>query len=372
MNVLIVNLGSSSLKWRVYQVGGEGTAAAQVIAGGVESWSSSHDIHEQVVQLLAKAPAIHMVGHRLVHGGLSGSQTRQLTPESLAQLDEAAMFAPLHMIPALALVRALFAIDPHLVQAAVFDTAFHQTLSKAASAYAVPEKWREEWGLRRFGFHGINVEYVVSRCHALFGRIPRRMIVCHLGSGSSITAVLDGISIDTTMGCTPLDGVTMSTRCGALDPGILLYLIRTRQMSVDELEEALYHRSGLAGLSGGSGDLREVLLAAQSGDVPASLAYAQLLLSYQRAIGSMAAVLGGIDALVFSGGIGEHNQRVRTDLASRLQFLGLRLDEDANRRERSQVRDDCLSLPTSSVLIGVMSADEEVMILRKIVDWCTS
>ncbi len=281
MDVLVVNAGSTSLK-------------LHVVRGG-----ASEPVDDFV-------PA-DAVGHRIVHGGPRLTAPRLVDTEVMRELDRLEEVAPLHNKPALtALFRAQDAL-PDVPHVAVFDTGFHRTLPEAASTYAVPERWREEWDVRRYGFHGISVQWSASQV-----QVPR-LVVCHLGGGCSVTAVRDGRSVDTTMGFSPLEGVPMATRSGSVDPGALLYLLRTGRLGAAELEEQLEHESGLAALSGGgSGDVREA----------SPLALDVFVHRVAAAVGAMAAACGGIDALVFTGGIGEHADDVRERIVERVSFLG--------------------------------------------------
>jgi acetate kinase len=246
------------------------------------------------------------VGHRVVHGG-DRSEPCVIDDALEAEIRDLAELAPLHNTAALAALERARAALPDVPHVAVFDTAFHRTLPPAASTYAIPARWREEWRIHRYGFHGISVQWVASQV-----RVPR-LVVCHLGGGCSITAVLDGRSVDTTMGFSPLEGVPMATRSGSVDPGALLYLLRTDKLTVDEVERALEHESGLAGLSGGgSGDVREA----------SEPAIAVFVHRVAGAVAAMASALGGLDALAFTGGIGEHATAVRDRIVERIRFLG--------------------------------------------------
>jgi acetate kinase len=240
------------------------------------------------------------VGHRVVHGGSRFVEPTPIDDDVIAGIEELRALAPLHNEPALAAIREAREALPDVPHAAVFDTAFHRTIPAHAATYAVPRRWREEWGIRRYGFHGLAVESVVHELRA------ERLVVCHLGGGCSITAVLRGESVDTTMGFTPLEGVPMATRSGSFDPGALLYLLRERGLSVDELDRALEHESGLAALGGL--------------DDPG--AFAVYTYAIAGAAARMAVALGGLDALAFSGGVGENRADVRDAVAERLGFLG--------------------------------------------------
>ena len=240
------------------------------------------------------------VGHRVVHGGARFRDPVRIDEEVVAAIRELSTLAPLHNRPALAAIEQAREALPHVPHVAVFDTAFHATIPEPAATYAIPSRWREEWGVRRYGFHGLAVESVAEQV-----RVPR-LVVCHLGGGCSVTAVLDGRSVDTTMGFSPLEGVPMATRSGSVDPGALLYLLRERGLSVEELDSSLEHESGLAALGG----LEE------------PLGFAVYTYRIAQAAAAMAVAVGGLDALAFSGGVGENRADVREAIAGLLGFLG--------------------------------------------------
>ena len=246
------------------------------------------------------------VGHRVVHGGDRFDAPARIDEELERAIEALEPLAPLHNRAALDGIRRAREALPEVPHVAVFDTAFHRTMPPAASTYAVPRRWREEWSVHRYGFHGINVQWVASQVRV------RRLVVCHLGGGCSVTAVRDGRSVDTTMGFSPLEGVPMATRSGSVDPGAVLYLLREGRLSQEELERQLEHESGLAGLSGGSGDVREA----------SPLALDVFVHRVAAAVAAMAAACGGLDALAFSGGIGEHAGDVRERIVERVRFLG--------------------------------------------------
>ena len=292
MVVLVVNAGSTSLKLSVV---GEDDAS-------------------EPVESLAAAPAgIDAVAHRVVHGGPRFREPAVIDADVERELAALVELAPLHNAPALkALAEARCAL-PDVPHVAVFDTAFHATIPDFASTYAVPARWREEWGIRRYGFHGLSVQWAAEQ-------VPvARLVVCHLGGGCSVTAVLDGHSVDTTMGFSPLEGVPMATRSGSIDPEIVLHLLRARELQLEEVERALEQESGLLGLSGSSARVEEL----EASDDPAAR-LALNVFTYRVACGvaAMAAALGGIDALVFTAGIGERSERVRGEVCERLRFLG--------------------------------------------------
>ena len=281
MDVLVVNAGSTSLKLHLVR-GDESRAVDDFVAADA-------------------------VGHRVVHGGRRFVGPALVDDEVERAIDELSALAPLHNRPALEQIRRAREALPGVPHVAVFDTAFHRTMPSAASTYAIPERWREEWDVHRYGFHGISVQWVVSQVEA------ERLVVCHLGGGCSVTAVRAGRSVDTTMGFSPLEGVPMATRSGSVDPGALLYLLRERLLTEEELADALEHESGLASLSGGgSGDVREA----------SSLALDVFVHRVAAAVAAMAASCGGIDVLAFTGGIGEHADSVRERIVERVRFLG--------------------------------------------------
>jgi acetate kinase len=279
--VLVVNAGSTSLK--LHLVTGD---EAEPIDGFVPAAA---------------------VGHRVVHGGARFRDPVVIDEDVKEAIRELIPLAPLHNPPALRGIEEAQAALPAVPHVAVFDTAFHATMPEEATRYAVPERWLG-WGIRRYGFHGLSVEWAASQV-----RVPR-LVVCHLGGGSSVTAVLDGRSVETSMGFSPLEGVPMTTRSGSIDPGALLYLLRERGLSVEELDQALEHESGLAALSGTSGDVREL--------DPDGIALAVYVHRVAAAVAASAAALGGIDAIAFTGGIGEHSALVRDRIRARLEFLG--------------------------------------------------
>jgi acetate kinase len=319
-----------------------------------------------VLERLRSLPTPDAIGHRLVHGGLRFRETVRLDDATRKALADLAEIDPLHTGKALELIEAAVEAFPDLPQIAAFDTTFHATIPEAAAVYAIPYEWTREWGLRRLGFHGLSVAYAVRRAGEILGKGPSRMIVCHLGSGCSVTAVENGRSVDTTMGFTPLEGVMMGTRSGSVDPGLLLYLERQHGQDAAGLEDALNQRSGLLGVSGISGDLRKVLEAADAGNDRAKLAYGIFVHTLRRAVGAMSGVLGGVDALVFTGGIGEHSARVRQDVAAALAFSGLTLDEAKNGAGISEDPDAEISAAGAAVRALVITAREDLSVLAEV------
>ena len=361
MRLLILNAGSSSLKYSVIDAVDE-----RVWMQGQSSEGQS--VRAVVDEVRSRWPLQPMGGiegvvHRVVHGGTRFTQAVRVTPEVRSGLNELNELAPLHNPPSLAIIDAAMTLLPGVPHVAVFDTAFHATLPPEAFTYPLPGEWTARWGLRRFGFHGLSHAYGAERAVQMLNRPAdgARVIVAHLGSGASVTAIRDGRSIDTSMGLTPLEGLMMGTRSGSVDPGLLLHLQLRCGVSAEELEHALNHSSGLLGVSGVSADMREVAEASHGGDSRASLAMAIFAHRARQAIGAAAATLGGVDALVFTGGIGEHSGEVRAAVCEGLACVGLDIDLDAN---ASAQPDALISTTASRAAILVITAREDLMMAR--------
>ena len=352
--VLILNTGSSTFKWALL------SDDERFLGTGSEEWEAEDALTRkaQIEARLRAIPPCRAVGHRIVHGGLAFEDSVVVNDAVRREFEKLLTLDLLHMRPALCALDAARDAFPQALHVAAFDTAFHRTLSKAAAGYALPTEWTQRWGLRRFGFHGLSVSWSVDWVRQHLQPVPRRLVVAHLGSGCSVTAVLDGRSIDTSMGFTPLEGLMMGTRSGSVDPGLLLHLQTHLGVTALELEDVLTNRSGLLGVSGVSADMREVLKAADGGNSNAWLAYDRFVFCARRAVGAAAGVLGGIDALVFTGGIGEHNARVRHDVAA--AFDGLELDEHAAADE------GLISSSRSRVRAVVVKAREDLVLLREV------
>jgi len=315
----------------------------------------------------ASAPGrVHLVGagHRVVHGGERFTASVLVDDEVIAAIRSSSHLAPLHNPANLAGIEAVRAVRPGLAQVAVFDTAFHQTMPPAAFRYAVPEPWYTQYGVRRYGFHGTSYRFVTERAAALLGRplTELRLVAAHLGNGCSVAAVRDGASADTTMGLTPLEGLVMGTRSGDVDPGIFGYLAERARLTIDELNDALYTASGLQGLSGVSNDMRTVEGAAAEGNERARLALEVFVHRLAKAIAGMVVGLERLDALVFTGGIGENSALIRSQVLARLGFLGLIEDAEANARNGRDTQGR-ISL-AGPVVAMVVPTDEELMIAR--------
>ncbi|MBY8880719.1 acetate/propionate family kinase [Actinacidiphila acidipaludis] len=318
--VLVLDAGSSSLHITLF-----GTDTARIARDDVER-PPGPGTPQQLREFLARGPTPSAVGHRLVHGGPRLTEHTLIDGPVRASLQEAASLSPLHMPPAIAVVDAARELLPNIPHVACFDTAFHAELPAAAYQYAVPEKWRVHYGLRRYGFHGLSYAWSLARTADVLGRPADalHLVIAHLGGGCSACAVRDGRSVDTTMGLTPLEGLVMSRRSGSIDPGALVWLQRQHGLSAAEIEETLQRHSGLLGLSGTSGDTRHLVRARAEGDTSAQGALAAFVHSCCRGIAAMAASLDHLDALVFTGEIGEDQPEVREEICTRLSVLGVR------------------------------------------------
>jgi acetate kinase len=308
----------------------------------------------------AGLPKVEAVGYRVVHPGARLDRHQRITDEVMKDLEEAVAFAPLHDPAVIEVIKELMDRFPDVWHYACFDTVFHQTMPEAAMTYPIPMKYRER-GVRRYGFHGLSCESIVRQMKELDGGVPRRMVIAHLGSGCSVTAVVDGRSVDTTMGLTPTGGVVMGTRPGDLDPGLVLYLLR--QMEGDReaaLEKMLNHNAGMVALSGLPNDMKAVREAAAKGDARARLAVEIFTRSVKKAVGGFAALMGGVDAVVFAGGIGEHDARSREEILSGMENFGISMNSELNEAEGDALRR--VHASDSVTMVLVVPAEEDWMI----------
>jgi acetate kinase len=348
VRVLVVNAGSSTLKLRLLGPQDELLADEELPAGA------------DLTGVLSQMAGVDAVGHRVVHGGDRFSSAVRIDTGIEQALRELTELAPLHQPKSLAALDAVSAALPDVPAVACFDTAFHTTLDRGAATYALPREWRERWPLRRYGFHGLSHAYASRRAAELTG--ARRIVTCHLGAGASLAAVLDGRSVDTTMGFTPLEGLVMATRSGNVDAGLVLWLEVRHGISPLAMSEALEHNSGLAGLTG-SADMREVLARAGAGDDDAQLGLAVYLHRLRAAIAAMTAALGGLEALVFTGGVGERAPAVRVQAADGLAFLGVEVDAQANEAASG----DCeITADGARTRALVIAAREDLEIARQV------
>ncbi len=353
MRVLIVNAGSSSLKLRLLDDEDRILADRELAAPAARV--DAAELRAAVDGDLARPD---VVVHRIVHGGERFREAVLIDPAVEQSLRELTALAPLHQPKSLAALDDVARATPGVPVVACFDTAFHATLPPAAATYAVPLHWRERWGIRRYGFHGLSHAWVAQRAAAWLGeREALRVVSAHLGAGASLCAIRDGRSVDTTMGFTPLEGLVMATRSGSVDPGLVLWLQDSAGLSAPELARALEHESGLLGL-GGSADMRTIVERADAGDRRARLALDVYVHRLKAGVAAMAGALGGVDALVFTGGVGEHSARVRALAAAGLGFLGVELDTAAN---EAAAPDTDISASGASVQTLVVAAREDLV-----------
>lgn len=387
MEILVCNAGSSSLKFSLFEADGE-----QLLAEGGIDWATTPtrlllrrpgqpevrktlalrrhvDAIEVVLDELqagSSAPldgsvGVQAVGHRVVHGGGRYTAAVLITPDVERAIGELGDLAPLHNPASLEVIRRVEQLLPGVPQVAAFDTAFHATLPPAARTYPVPQKWTRDWGIHRYGFHGLSHSYCAGRAAEMVGRDDLRLVIAHLGNGASASAVRNGRCLDTSMGFTPLEGLMMGTRSGTVDPGLLLYLLQQKGLTAPQLDHALNQESGLLGLSGISSDMRRVL-AALPDNPDARLAIDVYVHRIRQTVGAMAATLGGIDGLVFTAGIGENATEIRERVCENLGCLGLELDRAANAVCRP---DADVAAPGSPARILVIATREDLSIVRE-------
>ncbi len=390
MNILVLNCGSSSVKYKLIEI-----KANKVLAeGGIEKIGlpdafikfkfgnekiqQDLDINDHVGAIksildnltskeygcIKDFKEIDAVGHRVVHGGEKFNKSVLINDEVIAKIKECYGIAPLHNPVNMAGIDAINEVIPEVPQVGVFDTAFHQTMPAKSYMYALPYKYYAEDGVRRYGFHGTSHRYVSQRVCEFLGVEPKgkKIITCHVGNGGSITAVKDGKSIDTSMGLTPTEGLMMGTRCGDVDPGALIFLMDKHNLSSKDMLNMVNKESGLAGVSGVSSDMREITTAAKQGNEKAILSlemYEQRITKY---VGAFAAEMGGVDIIVFTGGVGEHQSSTRANVCNPLRFMGVEIDDAAN--DANNGDEGIISTPNSAVKVVVIPTDEEYMIAK--------
>ncbi len=394
MKILVINAGSSSIKYQLIDMESEQVLAKGLcdrigIAGG----SFKHKVegredyrldvqmknHAEAVQLvldtlvskehgvIASRSEISAVGHRVLHGGEKFSGSVVIDKKVLATIEECCELGPLHNPHNLTGIRACEKLMPGVPQVAVFDTGFHQTMPDYAYLYALPYEYYEKYHIRRYGFHGTSHRYVSMRAAAMLGKKPEelRIVTCHLGNGSSIAAVKNGKCYDTTMGLTPLEGILMGTRCGSIDPAIVPLLMKKENLTPDQIDTIMNKKSGILGLTGGvTSDNRDIEEGARNGNKRYQLIESMLVHQLTKYIGGYAAAMGGVDAIVFAGGIGENNPHYRSRVADNLAFLGVRIDEAMNEKaKRTSVEYD-ISAPDATVKMLVIPTNEELMIAK--------
>lgn len=389
MKVLVVNAGSSSLKYQLIDMDNEsvlakgncdriGTTGCISHKAKGESYKKdidmpSHSVaFEVVVDALTKGELkvidsmdeISAVGHRVVHGGQIFKNSTVITDEVIKQIEELSVLAPLHNPAAVLGIKACINImGADVPQVAVFDTSFHSTLPDYAYMYSVPYEYYEKYGVRKYGFHGTSHKYVSNRCAEVMGKSidELKIVTCHLGNGCSISAVENGKCVDTTMGFTPVDGMMMGTRTGSVDPSVLTFIGEKENLSYEDINNICNKKSGLLGISGLSNDSRDVCDAADRGEYRSLLARNMQHYQVLKYIGSYIAAMGGVDAIVFTGGLGENNPGLRSKICNKLSFLGITCDEEVNDSYGKEVR---ISTPDSKVAVYVIPTDEEMVIAR--------
>lgn len=390
MNVLVINCGSSSLKYQLFNMTDESVLAKGLVERiGIEGSRLKHEVEgkdkvvievpmndhkEALSQVLAaithevhgavkSLDEIHHVGHRVVHAGEKFSESVVVDDEVLKALEECIEIAPLHNPPNIMGIRAIQELLPHVKNVGVFDTAFHQTMPKSAYVYALPYELYEENHIRRYGFHGTSHRYVTQRTAEILGKSVEelKLITCHLGNGASVAAIDGGKSVDTSMGFTPLEGLVMGTRCGDIDPQIIPYVMSKKNYSVDDINTMMNKQSGVLGISGVSSDFRDIEDAAAEGHERAQLALDIFHSRVRQYIGAYAATLGHVDAIVFTAGLGENGSESREEICKGLEFMGATLNAESN---KVRGKEAVVSTEDSKVKIMVVPTNEELMIAR--------
>ena len=358
MRVLVVNAGSSSLKVSLVD------EEDHVLVDREFEASDGRPDEKQMAAAIREMDGIEAIGHRVVHGGPRYQTSVRIDGDVIRYLVTISDLAPLHIPAALAAIAAAREVLPRVPAVACLDTAFHTRMPTQASTYAIPEEWRERYGIKRYGFHGFSHAYASRRAAQMLGRSPHnlRVVTCHLGAGASLAAVQGGRSMDTTMGFTPLEGLVMSTRSGTVDPGALFYLARHAHMSDLDMNDALDRASGLLALAG-TPDMREVLRLIEDGDERAELAFDVYIHRLRGLIGAMAAAMNGLDVLVFTGGVGENAAQVRAAAAAGLRFLGVEIDSVRN---TSLGPDNDISASGAAVPTLVIKAHEDIEVAREV------
>ena len=390
MNILVINAGSSSLKYQLLnpetgallakglceRIGIDGKFTYKPQVGGkkvLDAIDVAMPTHSEAIQAVLDAlvdaengvigsmKEIDAVGHRVVHGGEAFNKSVLITDEVMKAIEDCIPLAPLHNPANLTGIRACQKVMPGVPMVAVFDTAFHQTMPAKAYMYALPYEYYENDKVRRYGFHGTSHKYVAGRAAAMLGKKPEelKLISCHLGNGSSVTAVDGGKSVDTSMGFTPLAGLPMGTRAGDLDAGILQYVMNKYGLSIDEMLNVLNKKSGVEGLSGVSSDFRDLENAAAEGNEKASLSREKFAYEVKKYVGAYAAAMGGVDAIIFTAGVGENDKAIRAMVCKGLEYMGVKLDDEAN---SVRGKETVISTADSKVKVLLIPTNEELMI----------
>lgn len=389
MNVLVINCGSSSLKYQLIdskteavlakglceRIGIDGRLVYQKAGGDKEITESAMPTHKEAIQMVLHAlvnektgaikslDEVGAIGHRVVHGGEKFAASAVITDEMIKTVEECNDLAPLHNPANLIGIRVCAELMPHVPQVGVFDTAFHQTMPPKAYLYGLPLDYYKKYKIRRYGFHGTSHSYVSKHAIQFLGLDPdnSKVIVCHLGNGSSISAVQNGKCIDTTMGLTPLEGVIMGTRSGSIDPAIVEFIAKKENLDIAGVMNVLNKKSGLLGLSGISSDMRDLEDAAAEGNEDAKNAREALAYGIAKYVGGYVAAMNGVDAIIFTAGIGENDNLVREDICSYFKYLGVTIDKEANKKRGEDI---VISTPDSKVKVAVIPTNEELAICR--------
>jgi len=390
MNVLVINCGSSSLKYQLINMDNENVLAKGLVERiGIEGSRLKHEVankdevviekpmedHRDALKLVLDAlvdekhgaikdmKEINAVGHRVVHGGEKFSNSVVIDEEVIKAMEDCIDLAPLHNPPNLIGIRACQELMPDVQMVGVFDTAFHQTMPKSSYIYPLPYELYEKYGIRKYGFHGTSHKYVAQRTAAMLGKdlSELKIITCHLGNGASITAVQNGKSVDTSMGFTPLEGLAMGTRCGDIDPAIVTFIMEKENLDLDGVNNLLNKKSGVLGISGVSSDFRDIEKAAEEGNERVQLALDKFNIRVRKYIAAYAAVMGGVDAIVFTAGLGENSISNREAICENLEFMGVKIDKDKN---NTRGKETIVSTDDSKVKVLVIPTNEELMIAR--------
>lgn len=394
MKILVINAGSSSVKYQLIDMKNDALLAKGMCDRiGIEGGNFKHQVegredykiqiqmknHGEAIQLVVKTltdpklgvisslSEIGAVGHRVLHGGEKFSGAVKVDEAVIAAIEECCELGPLHNPHNLTGIRACEEIMPGVPQVAVFDTGFHQTMPEYAYLYALPYEYYEKYKIRRYGFHGTSHRYVTLRAAAMLGKKPEEIniVTCHLGNGSSIAAVQGGKCLDTTMGVTPLEGIIMGTRCGSIDPAIVPLIMKKENLTPDEMDTVMNKKSGILGVTGGvTSDNRDIEQGAKEGNKRYQLVEAMLCHQLTKYIGGFAAAMGGVDAIVFTGGIGENNPHYRARVAKKLAFLGVKINEEVNDAAKRNGKEVDISAPDAAVKMLVIPTNEELMIAK--------
>lgn len=397
MKILVINAGSSSIKYQLFDMSDDSVLAkGQCDRIGIAGGNFKHKVpgrddykidiqmanHAEAVKLvldtlvskehgvIGSLSEISAVGHRVLHGGEKFSGSVIVDDKVIEAITDCIELGPLHNPHNLTGIRACESLMPGVPQVAVFDTGFHQTMPDYVYLYALPYEYYEKYRIRRYGFHGTSHRYVSLRAAAMLGRTDTKIVTCHLGNGSSISAVMNGKCFDTTMGLTPLEGIMMGTRCGSIDPAIIPLLMQKENLTPAEIDTIMNKKSGILGVSQKTSDNRDIEEAAKAGDKRAQLIESMLCHQLTKYIGGFAAAMGGLDAVVFTGGIGENNPQYRSRVAEKLAFMGVKINEELNAKAKRTSDENDISTPDAKVKMLVIPTNEELMIAKDTYELC--